>query len=263
MKTSKKSLLVALTALLIVGIMIFCAACNPYKGNYKEVSEENREQVVADMTEKLNALDPEKMDKFQITYRISTEMGTEEQKIGSTIELTITVDGNKTKTIVKMSGTDGEETTEVEAIIWTNADTADIFYKITSDGKTETGKYSGGESEQDPSGDSEELLAAEESDGALESIIAYGTQAREQYIGIVEMLIEALTEESSKLYTDGDKLKIVAEEEDSKLEAYVIFNKNDTIRCKIEATETSDYGTMSLYVEVIPTAKSVSMPNYK
>lgn len=246
MKTLTKKLLTVATVLLIIGMMIFCVACNPYAGNYKEVSAENREQVVAKYTEKLEAFETKSMEKFTITYKLSMEMEYDGAKYSTDIELTINVDGDKTKTVVKLSSPVEGKKTENEAIIWTNAKTQEIFYKVTSDGKTETGKYN-----------------AENSEESLGSIVKYGTQAMEQYSNLLDTLLEGLAEEDAKLYTDGDKLKIVAEEDGVKLEAYVIFNSNGTFRSKIEMSQKSESGTTSAYMEIVPTSKSVTMPNYK
>lgn len=246
MKTLTKKLLTVAVALLIIGMMVFCVACDPYKGNYKEVSAEDREQVVAKYTEKLEALKAKSMDKFTITYKLSMEIEHDEVKTSSSIELVITVDGDKTKTVISITGQQGEDKNAVEAIVWTNAKTEEVFYKVTSNGKTETGKYN-----------------AEGSEETLGSIVEYGTQAKEQYSDILDSLLEGLAEEGAKLYVDGDKLKITAEEEGVKLEAYAIFGSNGTIRSKIEMSEKSEQGAMSAYMEITPNYKSVTMPNYK
>lgn len=247
--TLTKKLLIALSALFLVGVLVFCVACDPYAGNYKEVSEDDREAFAAKTSEKLEKIADERMDNFKMTYNVTESGERSGKKISSKMKISLTVDGDKMLMEMNMDSTSGDETMKFEAKIWIDGESHDVYYQIKVDGKTQKGKYSGSET-------GAELSTAIQYAGQMPSIAS----------SLLRQFVSSLSDEDVKLYADGDNFKLVEESENSKTECYFIFEKNDNFRCKIEMKNTAEYDTTKITTnvtaELVSSSDKVTMPDF-
>lgn len=255
MKTSTKKLLIALTALLCAFVMVFAVACknDPFAGNYKEISKEEREEFVKATAKKLDEL--EEMKNYKCTYVVKFEDVTNGQKSSSNIELTLIVEGDKVRADIKYDESYKEETLKFSGTVWIDLKAQDAFYKLTIDGKTEEGKYNiEGEN-------AEEIRTA----------IMMSSRIAGQSASFVNNYKDAIDDEDAKLYVDGENFKIVSEETDegvtSKSEIIFVFEKDGSYRFKAEMSESyedgEDKGLESYSITLEPSTEKVTMPDYK
>ena len=248
-KSLTKKLLIALSALLLVGVLVFCVACDPYAGNYKEVSDDDREAFAAKTSEKLEKIADEKMDNIKMTYNVTESGERNGVKVSNKIKITLTVDGDNMLIEMTMDSTSGSDKVKFESKIWVDGKSNDVYYQIKVDGKTQKGKYSGSET-------SSELSTALQYAGQMPSMAA----------SLLREIVSSLSDEDVKVYADGDNFKLVEESEQSKSESYFIFEKNGGFKCKIEMKRTTDYDTTKITTnvtaELVSSSDKVKMPNF-
>lgn len=257
MKTLTKKLLIVFTALLVASVLVFGAACELLKTStdeYKEIAEADREQFVADTIVKLMVFDATAMGKYQMKYRIYGEEIEDGVKETSDIRLEITVDGSKSQTVIHSTETIGEQSDVVEATVWADSETAEIFYKLkVNDGETKTGKYTN-----------------EETNMTVRDVVAYADMVNSLPMMLLGIVAEALEEETAKIYTLDDEIKIVVNGEHNTfdsaetLEVHLTFVGENSINCKLDMNSKfneTDFGIMQ--IEIAPSTATVTMPDYE
>ena len=256
-KTSIKKLVLALTSLLLVGILVFCVACqnDPYAGNYQPVTEENREEVAANTTAKLqdivaNAQHVKFFAKTIVTVEENGETSTEN------VDLTMVVDGNKTRVDMKFDITESE-VQKYTATIWIDDEADDTWYKVVLPDETLEGKY-------DSATATDEVKTAYEYAKSIAPIMA------------LQMLAHFATSleggEEYTLYVDGENIKITIEAGDNgetlNGEGYFIFGTDGAFRCKLELNSEKVSGSDSesskltsyYFTELMSTTETVTLP---
>lgn len=244
-----KNLLIVFTALLLVGVLTFCAACDPYAGNYVEVSQENRQEFVATASEKLNKIIQEGLDNVKLTYIVSSTFEVNGETSTTKKERTVTVDGKKTLVELKYDF-EGENTLDLNAKIWFDKENEEVYYQVTHDEKTEEGKYS------------REYVSDE-----VNMAFSHAQECLELTVWFVEAIEEFLNNADVKIYADGNNFKLIKEaDDDYVIEYYFIFKNNGAFMCKANQLFTHENSNGSERTqesaEMTTTNSKVTLPNF-
>lgn len=255
--TLTKKLLIVFTALLLVGVITLCIACNndPYAGNYKEVSAEEREEFVAGAIERIQKIEEDGgLGNVKMTYTVSTTQEYINGKMTGEIEVSLVMDGEKLLAELNVSTKEEykptlsekieEISTNISGKVWIDNETEEIYYQLTKNDEKLEGKYAG----------EKEVI------GAINEV----KQAYDILTSAAKMIENFLMEEQATIYADGNNFKIVEESEETALEVYFIFEKDDAFRCKVAMTSSSEHdGMKSEYkyvVEIVTSSETVTIP---
>ena len=259
---STKKLALALTALTLVGILVFCVACtpDPYKGDYQPVAEADREALVTSTTAKLEEINEHGLKNVKLTFKMQASSEEGDAKSTQEIKVTMVVDNQKIRADIDYNETKPDKTTKFTSTIWADFDTDEAWYKITIDGKTSQGKY------DDSHNATEEVQL---------SIVIAALLGPNMITNVLGQFAEALTDTECELYADGENIKICVEstkdKETSKGEGYFLFFENGAFRCKFENTSEHDYveddvtykGTDYNFAEIVTVTETVTMPTFE
>ena len=257
---SIKKSVVVLTALLLVGVLVVCVACqdtvDPYAGNYQTVAAEDRNEVVTDTTAKLEEINENGLQHIEFTYKLnsSTEEDGETTAKNNT-KVKLLVDGKKLYSEIDYDETKNGETTKFKAKVWYDDENEEAWYKVVVDGETFEGQYT-----SSTTGDEIQM-----------ALIITVLLAPNMVTVVLGQFTDALQDSATELYADGNKLKIVAdtteENETNKGEGYMIFAEDGAFRFKLENTSKKTVDTKTdneqTFAEIVSTTKTVTMPASK
>lgn len=254
-KTLTKKLVISITALLLVGVLVFCVACqgDPYAGNYQAVAEEDRNEVVTNTTTKLEEIYENGLHNVEFNYKLKSSSKENEETISQNdITVTMIVDGSKVCVEIDYDETKDGKTTKFTSTVWYDAETEEAWYKVVTPSETYEAKW-------DNNAPAEEVQMA-----VMISVLLAPSMVTQ----VLEQFANALEDSAQELYTDGEKIKIVAEttegNETNKGEGYLITNEDGSFRFKMENTSEKIDGTKKEneynFAEMYSSTQTVTMP---
>jgi len=244
----KKRLSFLIAAILVLAFVLSGCGSDPYKGDYKEISEEQAEEY----SDRLSGLDEVISGKsLKTEYSINGKEGsTKVEMSGTTLSDLSDPDNMKAYETMSMKMTTENGTYKVSLKAYTDqkADKTLVEIKASAPGKDD---YSFKGQMTNAFEAIQELFGSSEVDiGDVMSMLE-------------EMLGELSELDDTKVYVDGDKIKVVFESTESgatdKGEIYVVANKDD-FRCKFSETVSQDSYEYTTKLEVALSADKVSIP---
>lgn len=272
MKHYLRKIAVVLIALLLVGIMVLCIACDPtqtpdgdddtniFEGDYTEViDQESIETILRKFQEKYSPIVNQDLEKFAYTYEVSIT----EQDNTISMRNSYIVDGNmwyvKSK-FTNMTDPAGEIEFPDESELWFNFEVESItefivYYRITTNGQTRQGKLS----IEDQISESDMAYFA-----FTEFVLDEDILVSFDSVGIfLEDGLDSIT--SSGAFTismNNDKLKFESTV-DGVRTLYVLLSEDDSFNVRYEESTTTDTVTEHYLYELKSSSATVTFPNFK
>lgn len=252
-----KNLLIVVTALLLVGVMLFAVACKNDKSGtgFQEVSENDRANVVNSTLSKIEKLEQTGMDRYKVTVKNIIEEINDGVNEGISADATLYVDGQKIRVELKY---DDEGKMNFTSTVWIDNETSEIYYSVKYDNKTVEGKYTSGD---------------ELPNEAIQDIDVSNNIPRNGLIALEEFA-RMLENKDATLYADGDNIKLVVDvnndknddKNNHKIEFVLIFEKNGEYKLTKEWTrnykDAEEDQSYTEYFSIEPSKVTVTMPKF-